>query len=147
MAFQLNQFKLTNIAGETMSPGSAVIAVRLSSTLSGTVKAGDVVKYNPTEVGDLPVVDKASSGDSGNGVILFNAKKATYAALDVTEMAIAGSIITMVANGTIGRNTLVGWNSVSGLIQSTTGNYIGTTLDAATASGDIIRVLVQPKLS
>ncbi len=147
MAFQLNQFALTNQAGETMSPSPNVIAVRMSSTMSGTVKAGDVVKMNPTEDGQLPVVDKAVSGDSGFGVVLFNAKKATYAALDVTEIALAGSIVTMVAGTAINRSQLVSWNSVSGYIQATAANYIGLTLDEAAATGDIVRVLVQPKLS
>lgn len=148
MSFQLNQFQLTNQAGETMSPSTAVIAVRMSSTMTGTVAAGDVVKYNPTEDGQVPVVDKAVSGDAGNAVILFNAKKATYAALDITEAAIDGNIVTMVAGTGMNRGQLVSWNSLTGKIQATvnTSNYIGTTLDEAVVTGDIVRVLLRFKL-
>lgn len=148
MAFQLNQFALTNQEGETMSPGSAVIAVRLSSTYLPAGKAGDVVKLGLTEDGLLPVVTPAISGDSGFGVILFNAKKATYAALDVTEVAIAGNIVTMVAGTGLNRGQLVSWNSLTGKIQATvnTNNYLGITLDEAVVTGDIVRVLLNPKM-
>lgn len=147
MSFQLNQFKLSNMPGEVMNVNANTIAVKLLSTLSGTVKAGDVVKLHATEVGDLPVVDKAVSGDSGIGVVLFNAKKATWAANDVIEVALGGSIITMVASTNFNRAQLVSWNSVSGQVQSTSGNYIGFAMDIATATGDIVRVFVAPKLS
>ncbi len=146
MAFSLNQFGLTNQAGETMSPSPNVIAVRLSSTYTPVGKAGDVVKFNLTEDGQLPVINPAISGDAGQGVILFNAKKATYAALDVTEIALDGSIVTMVAGTNLNRRQLVSWNSLTGYIQATATNqnYIGYTLDEATATGDIVRVLIRP---
>ena len=146
MAFQLNQFKLTNQAGETMSATPNVIAVRLSSTYTPVGKAGDVVKLNATEDGDLPVVNPAISGDAGMGVILFNAKKATYAALDVTEIALEGTIVTMVAATALNRRQLVSWDSVRGYVQATanSNNYIGITIDEATTTGDIVRVLIRP---
>ncbi len=146
MSFQLNQFGLTNIAGEVMSPAANVIAVRLSATYTPVGKAGDVVKFNATEDGLLPVVNPAISGDAGQGVILFNAKKATYAALDVTEIALQGTIVTMVASTGINRRQLVSWNSLLGQIQATatSNNYIGITLDEAVTTGDIVRVLINP---
>lgn len=147
MSFQLNQFKLTNSVGEVMNVNPSTIAVRFSSSLVGTVKAGDVVKFSATEVGDLPVVVQAVSGDSGDGVVLFNAKKATYAANDVTEIAMDGSMVTMTAGTAINRRVLVAWNSVSLSLQSTSGNYLGYTLDIATTTGDIVRVFVLPKKS
>lgn len=146
MAFQMNQFRITDQVGETMSANPNVIAVRLSSTYTPVGKAGDVVKFNATEDGQLPVVNPAASGDAGQGVILFNAKKATYAALDVTEIAIDGSIVTMAAATNINRRQLVSWDSVRGYIQATATNqnYIGYTLDEAAATGDIVRVLIRP---
>lgn len=147
MAFQLNQFKLTNQIGETMNVNPSTLSIRLVSTLSGTVKAGDALKFSASEAGDLPVMDKAASADQAYAVVLFNAKKATYAANDVVEVALAGSIVTMEASTAINRGSLVSWNSVSGKIQSTTTNYLGYTLDIASASGDIVRVFIQPKLS
>lgn len=146
MAFQLNQFKTAEGAGICMSPNPSTINVRLSPSFVGTAKAGDVVKLSATDVGALPVVVAAVSGDAGYGVILFNAKKATYAANDVTEIALAGSIVTMIASTGFNRGTTVAWNSVSGNVQSTTGNFIGTSLDIAGVTGDIVSVFIQPKL-
>lgn len=147
MSFQLNQFKLSNIEGEVMNVNPSTIDVKLSKDMVGTVKAGSTVKLVASEVGDLPVVDKAVSGDSGFGVVLFNAKKATYAANDVTEIAIVGSIISMVAGTALNRAQLVSWNSVSLSLQATSGNYLGYLIDVASATGDIVRVVLQPKLS
>lgn len=146
MAFQLNQFKLTNQIGEVMNPAANVIAVRLSSTYTPAAQAGDVVKFNATEDGDTPVVNPAISGDAGQAVILFNAKKATYAALDVTEAALTGTIVTMAAAAALNRRQLVSWDSVRRAVQATATNqnYIGYTLDEAAVTGDLVRVFIQP---
>lgn len=130
-----------------MNVNPSTISVKLASTLSGTVKAGDALKFSTTEAGDLPVMDKAASADLTKAVVIFNAKKATWAANEVVEVALAGSIINMEASTAINRGTLVSWNSVSQKIQTTTTNYIGYTLDIASASGDIVRVFIQPALA
>ena len=149
MAFQLNQFRITNQVGEVMNPNVATLAFRLSSTYSVAAKAGDVVKFAPTEVGDLPVVTPVLEGDSGIAVLLFNAKKATYAALDVTEFGASGSIVTMAAATALNRGQLVSFNQLSKQVQATasTNNYIGYTLDIASVTGDIVRVHISPKLN
>ena len=149
MAFQLNQFRISNQVGETMNPNEGTLAFRLSSTYTPAGKAGDVVQFAPTETGDLPVVSPALQGGSNMGVILFNAKKATYAALDVTEFGIVGSIVTMAAAGALNRGQLVSWDPTRGQIQATasTNNYLGFTLDIAVNAGDIVRVKLSPKLN
>lgn len=147
MSFQMNQFKMTDQIGEAMNVNPNTISARVSTNQSGTLKAGDVVKLTTTEAGDLPVIQNAVSGDSGYGVVLFNAKQATYAAGDVVEIALAGSIVTMQVSTGYNRGQLVSWNSVSGKLQSTTGNYIGFALDVTSTAGDISRVFIQPKLS
>ncbi len=147
MSFNLNQFALTNQPGEVMNVNPSTIAVRISKDQVGTLIAGDVLKWHATEVGDLPVMQKAVSGDSGRAVILFNPKKGTYAANDVVEVGISGTIVTMAAATNLNRGINVAYNSVSGQIQSTSGNYIGWTLDIASVTGDIVRVHVSPLLS
>ena len=62
-------------------------------------------------------------------------------------VAMAGSIVTMAASTGIYRQVNVGFNNVSGQIQSTSGGYIGYTLDIAINPGDIVRVFIQPLLS
>lgn len=149
MAFQLNQFRITNQIGEVMDPNGCTLAFRLSSTYTPAAKAGDVVKFAPTEVGDLPVVAVPGQGDPNMAVVLFNAKKATYAALDVTEFGVSSSIITMAAAGALNRGQLVSWDPTRGQIQATanTNNYLGYTLDIAVNAGDIVRVHISPKLN
>lgn len=147
MVFQMNQFKMVNQVGLVMNPNPSTISVRLSSTYTPVGKYGDVVKFNPTENGDLPVVNPAISGDSGDGVILFNANQATYAALQVAEIGIAGTIVNMTAAAALNRRQLVSWDSVRGGVQATAANYLGWTIDEATAQGDVVRVFIQPKLS
>lgn len=147
MTFSLNQFGLTDQIGETMNVNPSTISVKLSKDMVGTVKAGDALKWVAAEVGDLPIMTNAVSADQTYAVVLFNAKKATYAAKDVVEVALAGSIVTMAANGAISRGALVSWNSVAAQAQSTTTNYLGYSLDIASTAGDIISVFVQPKLS
>ena len=149
MSFQLNQFRITNQVGEVMNPNVATLEFRLSSTYSVAAKAGDVVKFAPTEVGDLPVVTPILEGDAGIAVVLFNAKKATYAALDVTEFGAAGSIVTMPAAGALNRGQLVSFNQSSKQVQATasTNNYLGYTYYIASNAGDIVRVHITPKLN
>ncbi len=146
MALSLNQFKLSNQIGETMNYETNVISVRLCSTYSPAAEAGDVVKFNATENGELPVVQPAISGDAGQGVVLFNAKKATWQALDIVEIAMLGTIVTMAAATAMSRRQLVSWNSLSGYVQATATNqnYLGYTIDEASTTGDLVRVFIQP---
>lgn len=146
MAFQLNQFKMSDQVGQLMNPNANTISVRLSKDMVGTVKAGDVLKFIATETGDCPVMGKAASADIVDAVVIFQAKKATFAANDIIEVAMLGSIISMVAGAAINRGVAVSWNSVSGKLQSTTTNHLGKLLDISTADGDIVRVQIQPKV-
>lgn len=144
MTFNMNQFKMTDQPGEVMNVNPSTIDVRISKDQAGSILPGEVLRFSPTEVGDLPVMERAVSGDSGRAVVLFNAKKYSFVANDVVEVAFQGSIITMIASTGINRGINVGFNSVSGQIQSTSTSYIGYTIDIASATGDIVRVFVSP---
>lgn len=153
MVFSLNQFKLTNQLGEAMNVNPSTISVRISNDFAGTaalgtaIQAGYGLKFVASETGDLPVMTEAASADQVDAVVLFNAKNASYEAKDVVEVALVGSIVTMQANSAMNRRQLVSWNNVSHKIQATSTNYLGYTLDIASADGDIVRVLVQPKMA
>lgn len=146
--FQMNMIKPNNLAGLCMNPAVNVIQCRINPTSTQAIfTPGQAVVFSPTVVGDLPVVDYCPSGSSGRGVICYDPILDSQLPGQVVLIALAGSIITMLASTAINRQVNVGYNNVSGYIQSTSGGYIGYTLDIAVNPGDIVRVLVQPLLS
>ena len=142
MAFNLNQFKLTNNVGEVMNPAANVIQAQVLPTLATAsyYVAGAVVAFG-TASGDTPIVRAISTG-CGIGVIVFNAKKNTYYANDIVGLALDGTIITMQAASAIMRGDVVAYGS-TGVGTITSGYGIGIALDIATYSTDIIRVMIK----
>lgn len=146
MSFQLNQFGLTDHAGEKMNPSGLVISARVSADIGSGLylEGGQAAKFVAAEVGDLPVITKISAGEAGDGVVLFNMQKSKRYANERVELAMVGSIVGMVASTAMNRNTKVAYNPSTGYVASTTGTRIGTTIDIASATGDIVRVLINP---
>ncbi|RTL04663.1 hypothetical protein EKK58_10155 [Candidatus Dependentiae bacterium] len=153
MNYQLNQFGLTNELGAAMNVNPSTISVKISKDFAGlaadgtAIYTGYALKFVASEASDMPVMTEAASADQADAVVLFNAKKAAYEANDIVEVALVGSIVTMQAGTAMNRRQLVSWNNVSHKIQATTTNYLGYTLDIASATGDIVRVLIQPKMA
>lgn len=152
--FQMNMFTPNNLAGLAMNPALNVIQCRINpnTAVGNTFYPGTAVVLSPTVVGDLPVVDICLSGSSGRGVVVYDpvlvAQGPTaQGQAGIVLVALAGSIVTMAAAGALNRQVNVGYNNVSGYIQSTSTGYIGYTLDIAVNPGDIVRVLVQPNLA
>ena len=142
MAFNLNQFKLSNIEGMTMNPEPNVISAQVLPTLAAAsyYQAGQVVAFG-TNAGDMPIIRAINTG-CGIGVIAFNAKKSKYYANDICSVALDGTIITVKAASAITRNDVLAYGS-TGMGTITTGNGIGIALDNASASGDIVRMMVK----
>lgn len=148
MAFQMNMIQPPNLVGLCMNPSVNVIQARInpSSTLA-TFIPGTTVVFSPTIVGDMPVIDVCPSGSSGRGVVIYDPILSQQLPGQVVLVAMLGSIVTMAASTAINRQVNVGYNNVSGQIQSTSGGYIGYTLDIAVNPGDIVRVQIMPLLS
>ncbi len=146
--FQMNMIKPNNLPGLCMNPAVNVIQARINpnSTLANFVP-GTCVVLSPTIAGDLPVVDVCPSGSSGRGVVIYDPILSAQLPGQTVLIAMLGSIVTMAASTAINRQVNVGYNNVSGQIQSTSGGYIGHTLDIAVNPGDIVRVMVMPLLS
>jgi hypothetical protein len=106
------------------------------------------VQFNPTEVANSPVVTVAASGGIIDGVILFNAKKNQYNALDVMEIAQGSAVITVQSGASFNRGAKLNYvpgTTVGqlGSVFSTTSNiFAAQALDIATAAGQVIRVIV-----
>lgn len=147
MAFQLNQFKLTKNAGEVMNANPNTISARITSDEASYYVAGAVLKYDTAEAGDAPVMEEITLGQGGEGVLLFNAQKAKRYADEMVEVALLGSIVTMIAATAIARGASVAYAPATGYVSTTTGAKIGKALDIASTTGDIIRVLVNPSES
>lgn len=147
MPFQMDQFDIKNQQGIKMNPNGQAIEAKVSKDLSSTTpfEAGYAAKFHATEAGDLPVITPISAGEAGDGVVLFNMKKSKRYALDVVEFALDGSIVGMVASTGINRGVAVAFNPSTHYVTTTTGARIGKTLDIASATGDIVRVLICPK--
>jgi hypothetical protein len=156
MAFNLNQFKLSNIVGLVMNPAANVIQAQVLSTL-GTASyyvAGQVVAFG-TASGDMPTVRAVTTG-CGIGILAFNAKKDKYYGNSMCTVALDGTIISCAAGAAIMRGQPVAYGSVTADVAYVTGlaitpnaaSYgIGIALDIAAAAGDIIRVLIKAGVS
>lgn len=149
MAFQMNMIQPPNLVGLCMNPATNVIQCRINpSSALATFIPGTTVVFVPSAVtGDMPVIDVCPSGSSGRGVVIYDPILSQQTPGQVVLVALAGSIVTMAASTGINRQVNVGFNNVSGQIQSTSGGYIGYTLDIAVNPGDIVRVFIQPLLS
>jgi len=152
MALNMNQFKLSNLAGEVMNPAANVIQAQILSTI-GTASyytAGQVVAFG-TASGDIPTVRAVTTG-CGVGIITYNPKREKYYGNMICSVALDGTIITCVAGAAIMRGDVVGYGSTATNIPNvttiahtagSTGRGIGIALDIATAANDIIRVLIK----
>lgn len=150
-SLNMTQFGLTDQAGRVMNINPDTISVRVVSTsnpVSGYLQAGDFVMYHPTEAGNSPVVQQGVSGGKADGVVIFNQKKNQYNALDMLEMAFAGSIITVIAGAAFSRKALLNYvpgtaAGVTGYVYSTTSAIaVAEALDIASAIGDVVRVRI-----
>jgi hypothetical protein len=149
MAFQMNMIQPPNLVGLCMNPSVNVIQCRINpSSAQATFVPGTAVILVPSAVtGDMPVIDVCPSGSSGRGVIIYDPILSQQLPGQVVLVAMIGSIVTMAASTAINRQVNVGYNNISGQIQSTSGGYIGYTLDIAVNPGDIVRVQIMPLLS
>ena len=145
MAYNMNQFGLINQAGETMNVNADTIAARVSKDAAASLVPGDFVSFVAAEVGDAPVIDKAALGAIVAGVVLNNPKQASFAAKAMVEIGLPGTIVTVVAGTSFNRGVDVYYVPTTGYTQGTTGVRVGIALDIASATGDIVRVLVNPK--
>ena len=93
------------------------------------------------------MVDICLQGSSGRGVVIYDPILSAQLAGNVVLVAMVGSIVTMIAATATNRQVNVGYNPTLGQVQSTSGGYIGYTLDIAVNPGDIVRVQIDPLLS
>lgn len=144
MSFQMNQFEMSDKAGKTMNINPDTITCRVSSDEATALVPGDVIKFVSDEVGGAPVITKISAGELGDGVILDNPRQPSFAAKQMVEVGLTGTIVTMTAGTAFNRGD-VAYNPSTGYVSGTTGTRNGVAMDISLATGDIVRVLFSPK--
>jgi hypothetical protein len=146
MSINPNQFALSPIKGLVdMKFNASMISVVVDSTETGTLVAGQAVKLVDSLGGTPKVVACAADTDDVFGFVAYNIKNSGFVAGDAMEISFhRGSIMYLEASAAIARGAKV-MIVVTGqkVATATTGKMIvGQAFDKASASGDLIRVLV-----
>ena len=149
-----NQFKQTSVVGEldlTTNPNPSILNCRFNPSSSQTagIIPGTGVKLVDLGSGDqngVPEVDVLTADTQiAFGVTAINRKTATVPLGGIVGVAIQGAVIRMLSSAAINRGVPVSLVSATpGSVKAlTSGNYVaGLTLDKATGSGQLIRVLL-----
>ncbi len=147
MTLNINQFAQTVVQGvmALLSPKN-VISCEVDTTESGTLVAGQAVKLVDSAGGVPKVIAATVNTDRIYGFVVYQPRKATFAAFDALEIATGhDDYMWMTAGAAIARGALV-MPVISGakVITATSGKPIsGYAYDKAAADGDLIRVSIQ----
>jgi hypothetical protein len=141
----LNQFGMKPLKGTVAaSPNPTTLSVQVQPNSTETIYAGDAVRlYGGTSATIL--VDFCSAvSDQVIGFVIRNIKKASFTAGDALEIAMEQSVILLEAYGSINRGQKVEWYPTGHQVKACAGvnSAVGTALDVASATGDLIRVMV-----
>lgn len=147
MALNINQFAQTPVKGQLdLSVGvKQVISVQVDVSSAGGLVDGQAVKLVDVKGGIPNVVECAADSDDVFGFIVYDIKDKAFNAGDKVEIAFArGSVMYMEASAAIVPYAKVAI-VISGqkVVTATTGQMIiGYAIDKATASGELIRVMI-----
>lgn len=149
----LNAFSLDTAKGLTQFlPGSNVFTCQVYKSLTAGTKLtpGQPVTLVTGVAGQITVTACSAETDKVFGVIPLRYKVNGYVAGDLVEIASDYCVVTMEANAATTQGAAVkvagdAYNKVTPVTGSeqSTPAQIGIALDAATAKGDLIRVLIK----
>ena len=150
-SINLNAFALGTAKGVTQFlPTSNVFTCQVYKSLSGTLVAGQPVKLVAGVAGQITVTACAAETDKVFGVIPLRHKVNGYEAGDLVEVTSDYCVVTMEASAATTQGVAVkvagdAYDQVTPITggESSTAAQIGIALDAATAQGDLIRVLIK----
>jgi len=157
MSQNLNQFKQTAVVGDIdlqTNPNPALFPCLFkdaSETADTVVIPGEPVKLVDLGASDIvgpPIVDEMADDNDGGalGVVVYTTKENTHSDGDIVQVAGEGTVIYLEASAAIARGAKVSavLASPGQVVTTTTEDELGTALDKASASGDLIRVLIKP---
>lgn len=141
-----NQFALAPVVGQPdLNFNYNTMSARVDSSAGAAlINQGQAVKIVANTLGGLPSV-VACSGITDNvwGFVSYNLKDISYAVGQTMEVASAGNVIWLYANGVITQGARVCLDTTAvGAVQATgaTATVVGYALDGAAAAGSLIRV-------
>jgi hypothetical protein len=147
MPLNMNQFNISAVKGMVdLKVGPAnIVSCEVDTSSAGNLVPGQAVKIVST-IGGIPnVVECSAASDDVFGIIAYDIKSTAFGAGDKVEIAFSrGTAVYMEASAAISANAKV-MIVLSGqkVATATTGNMIvGRAFDAASASGDLIRIIV-----
>jgi len=154
----MNQFTQAAILGLVdMIPTPSVVSAQINpGTSATTIQVGDAVKLIDGASGAI-LVDKCSGPTDGPvyGVIPYNARKNTYVANDIVEVACLDSYVYLRSSAAIARGakvtTTASTTTTDPLVTTVSvpaSQYVtGVAIDKATAADQLIRVRIYPSLN
>lgn len=146
MTLAINQFAQTQIQGAMdLDTNPCVITGQVDAAQATPLVAGQAVKGTTTAGGLPKFVALASNADKAFGFVVRNLKDANFPALSNFELAFNDSVMYMTANAAITRfsNVEVVTSNNSVITNAGVNPAIGIALDTATASGQLVRVLIK----
>lgn len=165
MAFtDLNRFSQQPVKGQVdLMINPTIFNVELDPSYTGTLLPGQLVKLANVAGGVMKVTPSTAITDKHFGVICYNVKDPSFragaadanglAAVPFFEVASTASVIYMEASAAIARGADVSYagsgtagtgGSAGNVIKTavTTEKIVGVALDAATAAGQLVRVML-----
>jgi hypothetical protein len=140
----LNQFGMKPLKGVVEGvPNPTTLSVVMGPSAT-TVYAGDAVRLIGGAAAQILVDFCAVVSDQVIGFVIRNQKKTSFAAGDAVEIAMEQSVIRLEAYGAIARGNKVEWYPTGHQVKQCAGvnSACGTALDIASATGDLIRVMI-----
>lgn len=148
MALNQNQFALQVILGMVdMRYSSNTIAAQVDSTQATGLVPGQAVKMVDSSGGVPKVIACAANSDEVLGFVNYDIKTVSFDANEPVEISLAGNVMYLQATAAIARGAQVQLDvSIAGGVTAKVGSsgadILGWALDKASASGDLIRVMI-----
>lgn len=147
MAQLPNQFTQAAVKGMMdLRINPNIVSCQMDSSSAGGIIAGQAVKIVDSAGGIPKVVECAADSDDVFGFVVYNIRKATFAALDAVEIAVnRGNVMYMEASAAIARGAKVMILVTGSKVLTATGAtkmIVGRAYDKAVNAGDLIRVTI-----
>lgn len=145
-----NQFAQTPVLGQVdMLVNPSIISVKIDpDSVATKLQVGQGFKLVDVAGPEIIVDQVDDEEDVVFGVAIYNPRKQLYAAGDTIEVAIGGSVVYLETSAAVARGAKVELDpsgpTVATLTDFPDDCQVGIALDKASASGQLIRVLIQP---
>lgn len=139
----LNQFAQQPPKGSVAAvPNPVTISAQVSKDSLNTLYPGDAVRLTGGTTDQIEVDFCSAVSDQVIGFVVRNQKRAYFTAGQPLEIAMEGTVIYLEAYGAIDRGNKVEWYPTGHQVEEAKGSNstVGTALDIARLTGDIIRV-------